>query len=383
MNQTKVFLLQEAILNYRIPVYNALAKETGIDFALVTCVLSNRMISEAFKETGQQRNFKTFIIPSLSESPFRYLIALVVLFIRARPNVVITGLGHRVQYSLAILKHLFGFKLILWSGGVPYRDKDRVAKYAHTINAKKLGFPTFRTFLQHCNGFVLYSDHAKTFFKEYFSIPEDKMFVAPNSPDTNLYWNIKEHVAEDVSVLTIKQRYSPNGEKILLTLGRLSKDRRLDLLLKAYKKISEEYPLVSFIVIGDGPERTAMENLSREMHLKNVFFVGEIYDDTELAKYFACAYIYTGIASMAFKIAMTMGVPIVGFDYGLEVHAVKDGVTGYIVTCNNYESLAKKIIFLLNNKDIQKLFSATSEKIIRENINLNSMVKGFVNVIKN
>jgi glycosyltransferase involved in cell wall biosynthesis len=381
MTQTKVFLLQEALLNYRMPLYDALAQQKGFDFALVTCPISSCMRSMAFREADQKRRFRSFLLPVLSEKPLRYFCALVALLIREKPDVVIAGLGHRVLYSLAILKHLFRFKLILWHGGVPYREKSKVEKYAHNIDAKKLGIPTFRTFLKHCDGVVLYSDHAKFFLKEYFSIPEEKMFVAPNAPDTNLYRNIKERMAENGDVTQIKQRYSPNGEKILLTLGRLNKERRLDLLLKAYKKIAGKYPDVSFVIIGDGPERTPMEKLSCNMGLKNVFFTGEIYDDTELAQFFAYAYAYAGIASLALKIAMTMGVPVVGFDYGLEVHAVRDGVTGFVVPFGDWEILADKILFLLKNEEIRNSFGRAAERIIQEEINLDMMVQGFVNAI--
>jgi glycosyltransferase involved in cell wall biosynthesis len=383
MADTKVFLIQQGLLNYRIPFFNALAQREGIDFALVACPISSRLRSEAFREADQQSRFKSFLLPILSEKPFQYLCALVALLVRERPDVVITGLGHRVLYTLSILKHLFRFKLVLWNGGVPHRDKTKVLEYARKIDAKKLGFPTFRTFLKHCDGFVLYSNNAKSFFREYFSIPEEKMFVAPNSPDTNLYWKIREHMAENGSGTEIKQRYSPNGEKILLTLGRLNKERRLDLLLKAYRKISGEYPDVPFVIIGDGPERTPMEKLSCDMGLKNVFFTGEIYDDTELAKYFAYAYAYAGIASLAVKIAMTMGVPVVGFDYGLEVHAVRDGVTGFVVPFGDWEMLADKILFLLKNEETRNSFGRAAESIVQEEINLDMMVKGFTDAIRN
>lgn len=383
MADTKVFLLQQALLNYRIPFYNALAQQKGFDFALVTCPLSSRLRSEAFREADQQRAFKSFLLPVVSEKPFQYLCALVALLVRERPDVLITGLGHRVFYTLAILKYIFRFKLVLWNGGVPYRDKAKVSEYARKIDAKKLGFPTFRTFLQHCDGFVLYSDHAKIFFKEYFSIPEEKMFVAPNSPDTNLYWTMKEDVKKNGGAAEIKKRYAPNGEKMLLTLGRLNKERRLDILLKAYRKIAGEYPDVSFVIIGDGPERTPMEKLSCCMGLKKVFFTGEIYDDTELAKYFAYAYayVYAGVASLAVTIAMTMDLPVVGFDYGLEVHAVRDGVTGFVVPFGDWETLADKILFLLKNEDKRESFSAEACKIMREEINLVAMVNGFVDAI--
>ena len=381
----RVFLLQEVILNYRIPFLNALAQQTGIDLALVTCPLSRRLQADAFREADQEMQFKTFLLPVLSETPFQYLFALISLLISERPDVVITVLGHSVLYALAILKVIFRFKLVLWHGGVPYRDPAKIEEYVRKIDTKKMGLPTFRSFLRNCDRFVLYSDHAKTFFREYFFIPEGKMFVAPNSPDTQLYQNVKERIAFTSGREIIRSRYCDNENKMILTVGRLNKQRRLDLLLKAYKKIRDEYPHVSFVIIGDGPEKPGMEKLSLDMGLQDVFFVGEIYNDRELAKYYACAciYAYSGVASLALKIAMTMGVPVVGFDYGLEVHAIQEGITGFVVPFGDWEALASRVLFLLKNEDRREVLSTAAGKVIRDGMNLDSMVKGFVATIEN
>ena len=107
-------------------------------------------------------------------------------------------------------------------------------------------------------------------------------------------------------------KFSPNGEKIILLVGRLDKTRRTRDLIQAYQNIMLECPNVSLVIVGDGSERAKNEQKVKELGLKNVHFEGAIYDDELLAKYYMVSdfFVTPGVASMAIKIAMLFGIPV-------------------------------------------------------------------------
>ena len=375
---TKVTILQETLTNYRVDFFEKLSAAKGIELTLVYSPLSQKLKAQSFKEFEPAGKFKSRLMPISTEQTFRYWARMMIYFWRQSPDVVVTGLWMRSLYLLVILKHLFGFKLVFWYGGFPYRDEEKVGKVASELMKRKYFFRPFRVFLDSCDAFVLYSRQAKESMAKYMNIDSRKMFVAPNSPNTDLYFQEKlalnsQH--EDIRRLT--KIFSPNGERVLLTLGRLDQTRRIDLMLEAFSVVQRQYSQVSLVIIGDGNERPRMEELSAAMGLKNVFFVGEIYDDREIAKYMYLSYSYSGIASMAVKIAMAMGVPVVGFDYGLEVHDIEDGNNGYVVEFGNVNRLAEKILVLLQHTELRDYFGSEAYLKMKTSINIDKMVEGF------
>ncbi|MGC8571730.1 MAG: glycosyltransferase [Candidatus Micrarchaeia archaeon] len=148
----------------------------------------------------------------------------------------------------------------------------------------------------------------------------------------------------------------PKGKKIVLYVGRLSKEKRLETLFKAARILKDED--IFFIIVGKGPAYNYYKDLTIKMKLNNVKFEGFIEDEL-LPKYYAASDVFCipstfetlGIVAIE---AMACGKPVVGADSLALSEIIKNNVNGEKFRANDSRDLARKIKKALNTeyKDI-------------------------------
>ena len=372
----KVFLLQGILPNYRVRFITDLASDPRLNLGVLYSHPSQSESKDGFRNGSLSTEISQYEIPSPQDKPFSFLLHLLELIWQERPEIVITGYWHISIYLLVLFKKFFGFRLVLWHGGFPFKNGEALSTHVERI--KKSRFPNF---LHHCDSLIVYSEHAARTFENYFDVESTKINVAPNAPDTDLFFKLK--ASEEVGNAALRSRFSPNGEKILVTIGRLTKARKLDLLLDVISLMKSEGRRISLVVIGSGPEGQKLVSEVRKRGLQNVYFEGEIFDDHQIGCYLAASdiYVYTGVASLAVKIAMSMGLPTVGFDYGLEVHNIEDGVTGYVIPFGDTRAMAIKLGYLVDHDDVRSAMGKEGHSLMVTKINTETMVSGFLESI--
>ena len=207
-----------------------------------------------------------------------------------------------------------------------------------------------------------------------YGVPKGKIFITYNSPDTLKLLFVKNEIQNSEPIL------SENPFRII-HVGRLVKWKKVDLLIKAFKKVNAEFNQAELIVIGSGPEKKSLENLASELEVKNnVVFVGGVYDDKLLGKYLheSSIYVLAGMGGLSINEAMCFSKPIIcSVCDGTEKHLVFDEFNGKYFQEDNENDLADKIIYLLSDQNKLKIMGENSEKIILEKININTVVKGY------
>ena len=143
----------------------------------------------------------------------------------------------------------------------------------------------------------------------------------------------------------------------IIFVGRLIKEKNIPLLLNAIRIIKREIPDVRVLIIGDGPERKRLENLSKRLDISgNVQFLGflESYDDViahmKASKVFAFPSLREGFGIVVLE-ANASGLPVVTVDY--EMNASKDliveGKNGFASELNEND-FAEKILTALEKR---------------------------------
>ena len=111
----------------------------------------------------------------------------------------------------------------------------------------------------------------------------------------------------------------PSGRPVGISVGRLSAEKDFPTLLRAVSIVHNALPEFQFLLVGDGPERTSLQALSRDLKLENcVQFLGERRDVPELlshASVYAGSSLTEGI-SLTLLEAMAVGLPIVATHVG-------------------------------------------------------------------
>lgn len=126
----------------------------------------------------------------------------------------------------------------------------------------------------------------------------------------------------------------PAGARVIVSVGRLVGWKGLHLIIEA---LAELPPDVHFLVIGEGPERQALQALAERLGVgARVRFAGRIAH-AELPRWLACGDIFVqpSIGEEAFGIsvveAMACGLPVLAADNGGMREIVVPGTTGYLL----------------------------------------------------
>ncbi|ASJ02085.1 glycosyl transferase family 1 [Thermococcus profundus] len=122
-------------------------------------------------------------------------------------------------------------------------------------------------------------------------------------------------VPNGVDIKRIKRIKPAELRSDFIFVGRLMRDKNLELALGAVSTLREDFPDVVFTVVGDGPERDRLEAISRRLGLSgNVVFTGrlegweEVISLLKASKVFAFPSLREGFG-MAVLEAMAVGVP--------------------------------------------------------------------------
>jgi glycosyltransferase involved in cell wall biosynthesis len=154
-------------------------------------------------------------------------------------------------------------------------------------------------------------------------------------------------------------RFKPAEETTvydLILTGRLAPIKRIDVFLRAVKRIVSEIPAIRAVIVGDGDLYAELRALSRDLGVdRNVAFVGH-QDDVEnwlrTSKVFLLTSDSEGL-SLSMMEAMMSGLPAVVSDVGDLGDLVEHGVNGYLVPRRSPELFADRVVELLT--DARKL----------------------------
>ncbi|NBD16535.1 MAG: glycosyltransferase [Cyanobacteria bacterium] len=156
----------------------------------------------------------------------------------------------------------------------------------------------------------------------------------------------------------LNQWLSPEEKdnKVLLFLGRLSSEKRVDLLIKAFAKLRQDH--YSLIIAGDGPMTTLNQLKSLAQPIRNLHFTGFIHGEAKAALLASCDLFcnpspYETFGRTVVE-AMASGLPVVAVNSGAVSEYMKNGVNGYLVQPNHVEALRNAIEKALQN-DNQKI----------------------------
>ncbi len=136
-------------------------------------------------------------------------------------------------------------------------------------------------------------------------------------------------------------------EPYLLFFGRLSREKGVDVLLEAYASVWERLPHdMPLVVVGDGPERDALEALAREKGIsERVRFAGfqtgrALNDYVERASLVIVSSRCRENYPYSIMEAFAYGTPVIGTRMGGIPELVSDGETGFLCECGDPDSLA-------------------------------------------
>lgn len=209
--------------------------------------------------------------------------------------------------------------------------------------------------MRFAHGIVFQTDGARNFFSDNKKIFSNSV-VIPNP--VILSDNIRE--------LRNLVPLCKNRKKEIVSVGRLSlKQKRQDVLLKAFKIFNNRLPDYKLILYGSGNDEKEICDLIENLELtESVLLAGRIENVEEKiinAKMFVLTSDYEGIPNALIE-AMSIGVPCISTDCspGGAMLLIKNGHNGFLVPRNDIEVLSSRMLELACNESLSDNFSRES-----------------------
>ncbi len=151
---------------------------------------------------------------------------------------------------------------------------------------------------------------------------------------------------------------APAGERILLHASNFRKIKRVQDVVKIFARVNAEMPS-KLMFVGDGPERSMAESLSRELGVAgDIRFVGKQEQMEEIlavGDLFLLTSEYESFGLAALE-AMAAGVPVISTDAGGLPEINVDGVTGFLSSIGNVDEMATHALEILKDDAVLMQF---------------------------
>ena len=221
--------------------------------------------------------------------------------------------------------------------------------------------------IEESDGVTAVSNYLKRVTKEEFDIQRD-IRVIYNFVDTA--------GVEQKSDICTRKDFASEGEKIIMHASNFRAVKRVGDVVRVFAKIRENIP-AKLVLIGEGPERLFVQQLTKKLKLtEDVHFLGA-QDDT--GPLFLCADLFVltselesfGLTALE---AMACGVPVIATETGGLPEVITQGETGYLLPIGDIQKMAERAIHLLSNTEQHNLFRRQARIRARQHFNADRII---------
>jgi glycosyltransferase involved in cell wall biosynthesis len=374
----KVAVTYSVCQQWRAPIFKRLSETPGIELKVFhgEDLPGTKLINaKDFKGLPHQQ-LKTFHlgVRSSGREIAAHLYPGVVLGLFSyRPDVLLCEGGSNIFNNFLIYAYaaVTGTPTIWWTlGELPGRRFSGIGRLYRAV----------RDMLMRRSTVLLgYSSRAMNFFRRQRC--RQPAFIAVNCIDTDRAFNAIEQAR--ASGRDVRQELGLSDKKVLLFVGALTGAKRLDDLLKAYRRLRDHRDDVGLVMVGDGEAKAELEKLAADLALPDVHFTGRVIDG--VSRYFLAAdlFVLPGLGGLAISEAMCHALPVIcTVADGCEEDLIERGSNGYILPEGDIETLAGTIDRLLDDPEALAAMGQRSLEIIQTRHNVNSYFAGIVRAIR-
>ena len=166
---------------------------------------------------------------------------------------------------------------------------------------------------------------------------------------------------------SLYRELAPNNEKILLSVSRIAPTKNIDKVIEGFFEISKILPDTRLVLVGDGEERQAMEELASRLGIADrISFVGMI-EQKDVFRYDCVADIFismneiSSLSNAVFE-AMSCGKCVIALDRGATRELIRDGENGIVI--ESYEELKDALIRLFSDTDMINRLGMEAKKTV-------------------
>lgn len=264
-----------------------------------------------------------------------------------KANIVCIGALDTLGWLVRPIKKLLGLKVVVFVHG------EEVAQEAYSWLADRRRHKA----LHGADKIIVVSSFTAKVVQEKYEVPAGRVCCLPNGVDLEQF---------DCGLLDERANAPEALEKpYTFSCGRLVARKGFDILIEAWKRVTETLPHAQLVIGGEGPLESKLKARIKELHLEdNIRMLGWVPNEAlPIAYGNADLFVMpnrtmddgdTEGFGLVLLEAAAMGVPsIAGVDGGVP-DAVMDGETGILVDSKGADEVAARIIELLTDDALRK-----------------------------
>lgn len=233
---------------------------------------------------------------------------------------------------------------------------------------KLYGIPKFLYYLSKnfAKRIIVPSENTRLSLKSIFE--ENKMVLIPcgsKSPPLNLQNKIKKNS--------------------IIVVSRLEKGKGQDLAIKAFALVKKEFKDTELLIIGQGSFEEELKKLSSgDPQIKFLKYVENKQDLIEQSEIALCPSVWPleGFGLTIIE-AMALQKPIVAFDRAPGNEMISDGENALLAKDGDYLDLAKTIIRLLKDKNLQEKLAKNAKEKFESKYKIEKIAKKYLDLLQN
>jgi len=299
--------------------------------------------------SGNVKELRTIRCGSIS-----YQVGVPSLAFKKYDVYLVTGDTWSVStWLFLLLSRIFNRKVYLWTHGLLGREKGIRQK----LNV---------LFIKLATGAFIYSNRSKQLLVSA-GVSADILYVIHNSLDYDTQLAIRRHIKPS----PIFANHFSSGSKTIIFIGRLTRVKRLDVLIDALSVLNKTANVFNLVLVGTGQDRPFLEEKVNKLELQDcVWFYGASYNEESNAEliYNADLCVAPGNIGLTAMHTMVYGTPCISnndYDSQMPEHeAIIAGKTGDFFDKDDVDSLVATIKrWFENHKDRETVRKDCYEEI--------------------
>ena len=380
-NKIRLLVVQQFNRAYRIPLLKRLSEYSGIEMTMLYGTNPPVQAGDLGISIGNSNlPFRNFSAPingiRIKGREILWFPKSIEIIKKETFDVVIADYYTRLLsiWPMQSIQHRKKRGFILWGIGfhqypTPLIDKIRLIMVKRT------------------DALLLYSDKEKKRYQR-LGVPKEKCFVTQNTVDI-------EGIDAGVALCTTKKinecrkKVGSTEGPVLMHIGRLAKNKRIDLLIKVMPNLKTTWSKIQLVLIGEGPEKNELQRLADELSIsRHIHFLGSITDHKLLAPWVLSSDLIVApaqiglLAPMAHAYKRTLVISDVPEHRGPELQAFIPGTTGLEYRYQDLKSLERNIIKLLIDRKRCRQYAEEGNSRVRKFMGTERMLNAFLEATK-
>jgi glycosyltransferase involved in cell wall biosynthesis len=367
----RVCILQPLVPRYRLPVFSALARATGIDLEV----------------WADARGSQGSLAGATGSSEFR----LVHAFHRRIAGVYLQPACIRAAVSrFDVLVMSDNVRQPgLWAAlAVPRRPPIVLWGHGYGTTNPRIGDLLRRATIWSADAALFYSSRGRDRFVA-MGVDPGKLFIAPNAIDQVPIANAIKR-CDELARSRVLSEQGLLGRRLMLFMSRLEPEKRPDLAIEALARLRAAHPQLALVFIGDGSQRTSLAQLAQARGVyDHVRFLGTLHDENRIAPWAISSQllVHPGALGLTVLHAFGYGLPVVTTaDKRIQMpesDCLRHGLNGLEYEPGQLQSLVECCSNILADDALRAQMSAAALATVHgdHGHNVGSMVEGMLQAI--